>query len=78
MKVEDRTRVFHHFWIYDLCIAMDKNLPINAEKVVFKIQYEEISIDVESPPIYTFFDELCTIEEALDWFDLILEEIKRK
>lgn len=65
--MNEMIRQFHHEWIYDLYVMMDGVMDD------FNIQYEECSIDVEKPPIFSFFEENCGLCDVFYWFSIIIE-----
>lgn len=64
----ETTRQFHAEWTYDLFCSMDEVMDN------FNIQYEECAIDVENPPVFTFFSENSHIRESFWWFAIIIDE----
>jgi len=56
------TKAFHCIWLYDLFVEADR-----VEEEYLNIQYQEIGIDVENPPEFTFWSEQSDTMENMFW-----------
>ena len=59
----DTIRRFHCICLYDLFVEADK-----VEEDFLQVQYEELGIDVENPPEFTFWCESDDSMEQLFWY----------